>query len=110
MADRNSFRSYTLEFVVAQFIARQIPTTSRSSIWLNSPNTTARYNGYSINHSTTNLRIYCSCPVHRALATVSSSDKSLNYNALNVQLRKSYHYQNVQERRIFKTKTQDSIG
>ena len=30
----------------------------------------------------------CSCPIHRALATVSSGDESPNYRALIAQLRK----------------------
>ena len=34
----------------------------------------------------------CSCPIHRALATVSSGDLSPNYRALTVQLRKSYFF------------------
>ena len=45
--------------------------------------------GRAINRPTTNLRPYCSCPIYRALATVSSDDESPNYRALTVQLRKS---------------------
>ncbi len=36
----NTYKSYALQFVVAQFIARQIPTPSRFGIRFNSPYTT----------------------------------------------------------------------
>ena len=32
----------------------------------------------------------CSCPIHQASQSVLSGDESPNYNALSVQLRKSY--------------------
>ena len=43
-----------------------------------------------INRPTTNLRPYCSCPIHRALEIVCCSDESPNYRTLSVQLRESY--------------------
>ena len=36
-------------------------------------------------------RVYCSCPIHRALGTVSIGDKSPNYKGVNTQLRNSYN-------------------
>ena len=45
---------------------------------------------------TTNLRPYCSCPIHRALEMVSSGDESPNYKALSVQVRKPYEGNRLQ--------------
>ena len=43
-----------------------------------------------INHPTTNLPIYCNCPMNRALRVMLCGDESPNYEVLSIQLRKSY--------------------